>query len=305
MFCPSCGAQVPPDAALCVQCGTAIAAAGTAAPPAPTSRRDIHVGPYRLAGLGERAGALLLDILFGASGYALIGMWAAARWGGTTDSGFAMEGTTALVVLGGWGIAIFLYVWLCEGLFGATLGKGIVGIQVRAVDGGRAGLVPALVRTIFRMIDGMPFYLIGFLIALFSKLRQRLGDHIAKTVVVEREWGKLVRGFALLVWMAGIMSCFWFAYKIHKAATAPAATPSPTTGITTGVPASSSAGVAAVLDTYVNGDYRLPNSAFVANNGGSRPASPSRPAVSRPARSPRSAPSARARSGAAAPPHPG
>ena len=55
----------------------------------------------------------------------MIGTATAARLGGITDSGFSLTGGPAAVAIGGTLFAGFLYFWLAEGSFGATLGKGI------------------------------------------------------------------------------------------------------------------------------------------------------------------------------------
>jgi uncharacterized RDD family membrane protein YckC len=39
-------------------------------------------------------------------------------------------------------------------------------------------------RNLMRIIDGLFFYLVGFIVALASKKNQRLGDIVARTYVV-------------------------------------------------------------------------------------------------------------------------
>jgi uncharacterized RDD family membrane protein YckC len=51
----------------------------------------------------------------------------------------------------------------------------------------------SLVRNVLRIIDAIGVYLVGFLIAIFSRLKQRLGDHVAKTVVVQKDSGPMLR----------------------------------------------------------------------------------------------------------------
>lgn len=77
-----------------------------------------------------------------------------------------------------------------EGLLGWTPGKKIFGVRVaNERTGRRPGLFRALLRNLLRPLDG-PFglYLPGWLVAMLSDRRKRLGDWIAGTVVVgERE----------------------------------------------------------------------------------------------------------------------
>ncbi|MDP9475152.1 MAG: RDD family protein [Actinomycetota bacterium] len=80
----------------------------------------------------------------------------------------------------------FLYRIPFEGLLGWTPGKKIFGIRViNERTGGRPGLFRAFLRTLLRPLDG-PFglYLPGWLAAILSERRKRLGDWVAGTVVV-------------------------------------------------------------------------------------------------------------------------
>jgi uncharacterized RDD family membrane protein YckC len=79
------------------------------------------------------------------------------------------------------------YFVLLEGAFGATVGKLVLGIRVRALDGTRIGFGAAAVRNVARVVDGFPYvipYLVGAIAVSRSETDQRLGDRWAKTVVV-------------------------------------------------------------------------------------------------------------------------
>lgn len=207
---------------------------------------DALVAGHRLARLGDRLLAVILDTLLIAGVFALTGMWAAARWGGVTEKGFSLEGTPALVTISLTLLVGFLYYWILEGTFGATLGKAMIGIQVRGKDGGSCGMRPSLIRNLFRIVDGIGVYLLGFLVAVFSRLRQRIGDHLARTVVVEMSLGKALRGFLVFVWVASLAGEIWGAYRIHShvpasavqpsssASTQPSSRVSPSLAVTTG-----------------------------------------------------------------------
>ena len=103
----------------------------------------------------------------------------------STTGGFSSY-TSTNTVDGPWlWIATISYFALLEVLFGQTVGKAIVGIKVTDLAGGRIGWRPALIRNVLRVIDWFPgFYLLGALVARFSPRRQRLGDHLAGTIVL-------------------------------------------------------------------------------------------------------------------------
>ncbi len=91
-----------------------------------------------------------------------------------------------------------LWIWLAldlvyfvglEWLFGATVGKRIVGIRVTRRDGQPVSLLSVLVRNLMRIVDAFPYlipYLVGFFALGRNQGRQRLGDMLAGTAVVRR-----------------------------------------------------------------------------------------------------------------------
>lgn len=91
------------------------------------------------------------------------------------------------------GVVWLTVIWLIyfiglEALFGATVGKGMVGLQVTDLSGARPSLWSIVLRNVARVVDGLPIvYLVGGGVALLSSRRQRLGDHLAHTVVVRRD----------------------------------------------------------------------------------------------------------------------
>jgi len=178
-------------------------------------------GPeLRLAGLGGRIVATLLDSLLLAAVFAALGMWIATRAGGLTESGFSLEGKPALLVMGATLLAGFLYYWLSEGLFGATPGKAIAAIRVARISGAPCGLGASLVRNLLRPIDAFALYLVGFIVALVSKSRQRVGDHAAGTIVVQRPTSALLRVLFVILLLLAVVSGGFGAYLIRGAGSA-------------------------------------------------------------------------------------
>ncbi|MEV4350891.1 RDD family protein [Actinoplanes sp. NPDC049596] len=79
-----------------------------------------------------------------------------------------------------------LYYVLMEAYLGRTVGKMVTGIRVIDGESGRTppGVGKAILRTIFRLIDGIFGYLVAFVVVLASPSRRRIGDIVARTQVV-------------------------------------------------------------------------------------------------------------------------
>lgn len=84
-------------------------------------------------------------------------------------------------------IIFITYFSTLEWLTGQTIGKKIVGIRVIGqVDHGNPSFISAISRNVLRYVDYIPylFPIIGVVLILATKKRQRLGDLVAKTYVV-------------------------------------------------------------------------------------------------------------------------
>jgi uncharacterized RDD family membrane protein YckC len=91
---------------------------------------------------------------------------------------------TVLILLGA-----LVYFVAAEAGFGATIGKAAAGLRVTGDDAGPVGLGRSLVRNLMRAVDAFPFvlpFLLGAISIWNSRLAQRLGDRLARTVVLER-----------------------------------------------------------------------------------------------------------------------
>lgn len=84
--------------------------------------------------------------------------------------------TLALASLG----VALLFSFLCEAIFGTTLGKLVFGLHTRRFDGKHAGLGRVFVRHLVRPLDVL---VIGPFLALVTPRHQRAGDLAAGTVV--------------------------------------------------------------------------------------------------------------------------
>lgn len=79
------------------------------------------------------------------------------------------------------------YFMLFESIARTSVGKTIMGMTIVKEDGTPIGVREALIRTLFRGTDGAPFwYITGLIAILLSPTRQRIGDHLAQAIVVEK-----------------------------------------------------------------------------------------------------------------------
>lgn len=77
------------------------------------------------------------------------------------------------------------YHTLCEGIHGASLGKLICGLRVRADDLTACGMKSALFRSLAFYLDSLFFGAVGYLEMQKTVMSQRHGDRWARTVVVK------------------------------------------------------------------------------------------------------------------------
>lgn len=139
--------------------------------------------PPEPADIGRRIFAAVIDIALIIIAFVLYSMMF-GETSSTSDDGSTgftvnLEGNAAL----GFFVLAFAYYFALEAMFGRTLGKLLTGLRVVALDNGY--LPPkALLRTLCRIVDGLPlFYLLGFLVMVTNKNRQRIGDLAGGTVV--------------------------------------------------------------------------------------------------------------------------
>jgi uncharacterized RDD family membrane protein YckC len=118
----------------------------------------------------------LIDMLVVIGGAFVIGLLAGALVGGRPPVG----GQLGVIVLG-WAL---YYYFACESSGGQTIGKKAVRLRVVRTDGRPAGMGEIAVRTILRVIDGIAFYLVGYVVMrVTGRRRQRLGDLAGGTIV--------------------------------------------------------------------------------------------------------------------------
>jgi uncharacterized RDD family membrane protein YckC len=93
----------------------------------------------------------------------------------------------ALVGIGGGLVALAMvlsYDFVCEALFGQTVGKALLGIRVVRKDGGPLHLAAVAARNVLRLLEYLP---LAWLCVMATKGRQRLGDVLAGTIVTRAD----------------------------------------------------------------------------------------------------------------------
>lgn len=217
--CKRCGTNIPAGQSLLAEAGFApdgeLAPAGSAATAAAPAR--IMRGTHRLATIGDRLLASILDSIFLFAVFMVASFWTAGRWGGLTEAGLMLGGKPFLVALLLTLPFAFLYFWLMECFPGATLGKLIMGLQVRTESGARLDFRTSAIRNAWRAVDGLFFYLVGFLVAIFSRMRQRIGDHLSHSVVLETPASEWRQGVMVLVWLFALLGATLVSGKIYNA----------------------------------------------------------------------------------------
>ena len=228
MECPHCHRETSPHAPSCASCGDIIPPAqhlleesGIIAPaPLATSPppKQIPLEPKddsycRMATLGDRLIAFALDCTFLFGVFAMVDAWAFMRWGIVDGTELKLT-LAALLVAESLNAAIFfLYLWLLEAMFRATLGKAMVGIRVvQTTD--RNPFAALAIRNLLRVVDGLVFYLAGAMVAGCSKMNRRLGDICAGTVVIEEPFGYGVKIAAIALWTAVLAGAVWSVPRI-------------------------------------------------------------------------------------------
>ena len=128
--------------------------------------------------------ALLIDglILFAVLGIIIVGFGALIAAVAQNSSGVAvgLGLILDLIII----LISFGYFAYMEATQGGTFGKKVLGLRIVKVDGGPIGWNDAIIRTLLRIVDNFFFGLVGFICILSSEKKQRVGDMVAKTIVI-------------------------------------------------------------------------------------------------------------------------
>ena len=150
--------------------------------------------PYVYVGFGERFAARIIDTVlhYGVGimamiSVAILAFLVQALGGPTADATMArMDGEGFWPFVASL-VGILIYETLCEGLFGSTAGKYMLGMVVLKDDGTRCTLQAALKRSVAFFVDSLFFGLIAWNVMKDSPEKKRVGDNWAETIVVKRK----------------------------------------------------------------------------------------------------------------------
>lgn len=142
--------------------------------------QNVHIG-LEAASVIHRAGAMLVDIVFGISGFLLLIVLADFL----KDNEW-LSRDAVINLFTGYVILYLISPLLMEALLdGQTLGKKIIGIRVVCLDGSRPTLGAYAIRWILGLVElVIASGSVAFLTVLLSRHNQRLGDMVAGTTVV-------------------------------------------------------------------------------------------------------------------------
>ena len=133
---------------------------------------------YHLAGPSVRLLAYLFDLMLRMAVLFFVSIFLSA-------TSFALPGLSTGVLF----LIFFLNEWgyfiVCEWFFkGKTLGKHLLGLRVIQEGGYPVSFWSVMLRNLLRGAKAIPFYGPAFLSMLMTKKFQRLGDLVARTVVI-------------------------------------------------------------------------------------------------------------------------
>lgn len=141
--------------------------------------------PSNIASAGKRAGGGFIDLILSFVFLILLGsIFGDTYLGGTQSGGFSFAITGPSFMVGSL-LVMVIYAYL-EFKYGKTPGKFVCRTKVVAeASGSPITMKQSMIRNSLRLIDGIFFYLVGFIIIIADKNNQRLGDLVAKTVVID------------------------------------------------------------------------------------------------------------------------
>lgn len=148
---------------------------------------------FPLAGIGSRFLAFALDtvlqfLLYIAASFAFFATATYAKWAPFWRDWIPVNWMPALIVM-----FLFCIYWGYFALFeilwsGQTPGKRLAGIRVIKDSGRPLNVYEGVARNLLRAVDGLPgLYIVGLVSMMISQRNQRLGDHLAGSIVVHEK----------------------------------------------------------------------------------------------------------------------
>jgi uncharacterized RDD family membrane protein YckC len=129
-------------------------------------------------GVGIRAIATIIDLVI----LYIVFFIVAVITGENEGVGFSMGTVGSCLSL----VLALAYYTVMEVMMGGTAGKLATGLQVVKEDGSPITWQEGIIRTLLRIVDGFLVYLVAAILVWTSPTKQRLGDRVAKTLVVRK-----------------------------------------------------------------------------------------------------------------------
>ena len=211
MYCTQCGVNNDRGESNCYICGAPIATSLSFAADTPgrPARSKMAGAVEKQATVGDRTLALLFDRALLGSILMMLAAWQTTAAGNFDPSGVWFLATAAGIVF----LLMLLYHVVLEGVFGTTIGKAMMALRVRT-SGDRSRFVAVVIRNVFRVIDSIGLYLVGFLFAMFTDRGQRVGDLVGGTVVMEGRGSRMFRAGMMLLWAVLVATAVFTAWSI-------------------------------------------------------------------------------------------
>ncbi len=130
--------------------------------------------------IGRRIGAALIDLALMFVLFIVLGIALGEGENSDGNLSVSLEGGEFVLFLA----LMLAYYFGTEAAWARTLGKRLLGLKVVRLDGSPAGAGRIAARTGLRLIDMLPaLYLLGVIVMLATRWKQRIGDLAAGTVV--------------------------------------------------------------------------------------------------------------------------
>ena len=196
VYCWKCGSELREDAGFCSKCGASVR--GTMGVQSPTGfellKDDRNVQNH----WARRLIAYIIDVALVALVTVVLTIIAVAvsiRF--LIGIGFPTVGTFPAVWAALWGLSfaglaspislvVFLYFFLAEGLYGRTLGKEIMGLQVQRVDGKPMDMRNSLIRNISKISWVLLVIDVAVGLGTHGEMSQKWSDRYVGTKVEEK-----------------------------------------------------------------------------------------------------------------------
>ena len=133
----------------------------------------------KIAPVKYRVSAAIIDFLIIWLVSFLMGYLFGDYYASDDSIGYHLTGFPAFILF----VIEFTLISIQEGLTGKTIGKRVVRVKVIKIGASESSVSSSIIRHLFDIID--MFFLVGLFVAAASEKKQRIGDLVAKTIVVE------------------------------------------------------------------------------------------------------------------------